>query len=40
MPHRFLPVQIEGLQFTIPGIFRLGGLDVKLPNAIRYGDGI
>jgi hypothetical protein len=40
MPHRFLPVQIEGLQFTIPGVFRLGGLDVRLPKAISYGDGL
>jgi hypothetical protein len=40
MPHRFLPVQIEGLQFTIPGVFRLGGLDIRLPKAVSYGDGI
>ena len=40
MPHRFLPVQISGLQFTVPGIFRLGGLDIRLPNEVRYGDGI
>lgn len=40
MPHRFLPVQIEGLQFTVPGVFRLGGLDIRLPAAVRYGDGI
>ncbi|WP_226780337.1 DUF2184 domain-containing protein [Oceaniglobus trochenteri] len=40
MPHRFLPVQMEGLQFTIPGVFRLGGVDVRLPKAISYGDGL
>lgn len=40
MPHRFFPVQIEGFQFTIPGMFRLGGLDVRLPKAVSYGDGI
>lgn len=40
MPHRFLPVQQEGLQFTIPGVFRTGGLDVRLPKAMAYGDGI
>jgi len=40
MAHRFLPVQTEGLQFTVPGIFRLGGLDIRLPKAVRYGDGI
>lgn len=38
MPHRFLPVQTEGLQFTIPGIFRLGGLDIRLPKAVVYRD--
>jgi hypothetical protein len=40
MSHRFLPVQVQGLQFTVPGIFRFGGVDVRLPNEIRYGDGI
>lgn len=40
MPHRFLPVQIEGLQYTVPGIFRVGGLDVRLPQEMLYGDGI
>ncbi|WRH62045.1 MAG: DUF2184 domain-containing protein [Fuscovulum sp.] len=40
MPHRFLPVQVEGLQFTVPGVFRLGGLDIRLPRAVSYGDGI
>lgn len=40
MPHRFLPVQVEGLQFQVPGIFRLGGLDIRLPKEVRYADGI
>jgi hypothetical protein len=40
MPHRFFPVQVEGFQFTIPGMFRLGGLDWRLPKAGSYGDGI
>ncbi|WP_406646873.1 DUF2184 domain-containing protein [Aliisedimentitalea scapharcae] len=40
MPHRFFPVQVEGFQFSIPGMFRLGGLDIKLPKAVSYGDGI
>jgi hypothetical protein len=39
MPHRFLPVQQDILQFVVPGVFRLGGLDVRLPQAIRYLDG-
>lgn len=40
MPHRFFPVQIEGFQFTVPGMFRLGGLDVRLPKAMSYVDGL
>lgn len=40
MRHRFLPVQIVGLTFKIPGIFRLGGLDIRLPKEVRYVDGI
>lgn len=41
MPFRFLPVwQIGPLVFDVPGIFRLGGVDVKQPAAIRYIDGI
>ncbi len=40
MRHRFLPVQTVGLTFKIPGIFRLGGLDIRLPKEVRYMDGI
>lgn len=40
MPHRFFPVQVQGFQFEIPGMFRLGGLDIRLPKAVSYGDGI
>lgn len=40
MVHRFFPIQVEGFQFTVPGLFRLGGLDVRLPKAMSYGDGI
>jgi len=41
MSHRFLPVWQRGpLVFDIPGIFRLGGVDIRLPAAIRYLDGI
>jgi hypothetical protein len=39
-PHIFLPVQIEGLQYTVPGVFRLGGLDIRLPKAVIYRDGL
>lgn len=40
MRHRFLPVQIVGLTFKVPGIFRLGGLDIRLPKEVRYVDGL
>lgn len=40
MPHNFLPVQVVGLTFKVPGIFRLGGLDIRLPKEVRYSDGL
>lgn len=41
MPHRFLPVYQSGpLNFVVPGVFRLGGLDIRRPKEVRYGDGI
>lgn len=40
MPHRFLPVQQSGLQYIVPGIFRVGGLDIRLPKEVLYSDGI
>lgn len=40
MPHQFLPVQTVIMQYLVPGIFRLGGLDVRLPSEVRYTDGI
>lgn len=41
MPHRFLPVFQEGpLNWVVPGVFRLGGLDIRRPTEVRYGDGI
>jgi len=41
MPHRFLPVWQAGpLRWEIPGVMRLGGLDIRLPNEISYVDGI
>lgn len=40
MPFRFLPVYQDGpLNFTVPGIFRTGGVEVLAPGAMRYGDG-
>ena len=40
MRHRFLPVQIQGLSYMVPGIFRMGPLDIRLPKEVRYSDGI
>lgn len=41
MPFRFWnPWQIGPMLFEVPGTFRLGGVDVKLPKGIRYLDGI
>lgn len=41
MVHRFLPVWQAGpLRWEIPGVMRLGGLDIRLPNEISYVDGI
>ena len=41
MPHRFLPVfQRSAIQFDIPGIFRVGSVEIRRLGAIRYVDGI
>jgi hypothetical protein len=41
MPFRFLPPWQKGpFQFDVPGIFRLGGVDIKRPKSVRYLDGI
>lgn len=41
MTHRFLPVWQTGpITFDVPGIFRLGGLEIRRPGAMRYVDGI
>lgn len=41
MPHRFLPVYQSGpLRWDVPGIFRLGGVDVRLPQSVRYLDAV
>lgn len=41
MPHRFLPVYQAGpIRWEVPGIFRLGGVDVRRPAEVRYTDGI
>jgi hypothetical protein len=41
MPHRFLPVFQNGpMVFDVPGIFRIGGLEIRRPGSVRYVDGI
>lgn len=41
MPFRFLaPWQVGPMLFEVPGIFRLGGVDVRLPGSMRYLDGV
>lgn len=39
MTHRFLPVWQTGpLIYDVPGIFRLGGLEIRRPYSVRYMD--
>lgn len=41
MPLRFLGVYQDGpMRWVVPGVFRLGGLDVRQPKGIIYSDGI
>ena len=41
MPFRFLPAWQAGpMLFEVPGIFRLGGVDIRRPKSVRYLDGI
>ncbi len=41
MPFRFFPVWQTGpFRFEVPGAFRIGGVDVSLPGAMRYADGL
>ena len=41
MPFRFFPVWQTGpFRYDVPGAFRIGGVDVSLPGAMRYMDGI
>lgn len=41
MPHRFMPVyQVGPLRWVVPGVFRLGGLDIRRPLEVRYVYGI
>lgn len=40
IPLSFLPPKDDGWKFTVRGYFRTGGVDVKLPKAMRYADQI
>lgn len=41
MAHKFLPVWQTGpITFDVPGIFRIGAVDIRRPGAFRYVDGI
>lgn len=42
MPHRFLQAQPQGagLRIVVPGVFRIGGLDIRRPAEVKYNDGI
>jgi hypothetical protein len=40
MPLRFLPVQPHNVEYYVPGIFRMAGLDIRRPAAVRYLDGV
>lgn len=40
-PFRFLqPWQTGPMRFDVPGFFRVGGVDIRRPKAVRYLDGI
>jgi hypothetical protein len=41
MPFQFLqPWQTGPMRFDVPGIFRVGGVDIRRPKSVRYLDGI
>lgn len=40
MPLRWLQAEQRLLKYEIPGIFRLGGVEIRRPGAVRYLDGI
>ena len=40
MPHKFLPAQQVMMEFKVPGIFRIGGTEIKRPDAVAYQDGV
>lgn len=40
MQHQFLEAQQDVLNFIVPGVMRLGGVDIRRPGAFRYRDAI
>jgi hypothetical protein len=40
MPLRFLPIQPRYIEYYVPGMFRMAGLDIRRPAAVRYLDGV
>jgi len=40
MPFRFLPVERNFMTFEVPGIYRVGGLEIRRPTVFRYMDKI
>jgi len=40
MPLRWLQAEQRLLRFEVPGIFRLGSVEIRRPGAVRYLDGI
>ena len=40
MPLRFFPVQRQGLLYKVPGLARIGGTEIRLPEAVRYVDNM
>lgn len=40
MALQFLAPQQVVFNFIVPGMFRLGGVDIRLPGAVRYMDGV
>ncbi len=39
MPHQFLPPQVSGMNIIVPGVFRIGGVNIRKPGAVRYATG-
>lgn len=40
MPLQFLAPQLSGLLYEVPGMFRIGGCEIRRPGSVRYADGI